>query len=92
MFRMNESSISRKKPKWYLESVSDTGTKWVLPIEPLPFTIGRDKDCNLTLQSKWVSRHQGVVGRVESRPLSLPSLIKPYVRFSRIRLSDVLHR
>ncbi len=31
-------------------------------------------------------------GRVESRPFSLPSLIKPYVRFSRIRLSDVIHR
>ena len=32
------------------------------------------------------------MGRVESRPLGLPSLIKPYVRFSRIRLSDVIHR
>lgn len=61
MFRMNESSITRKKTKWYLESVSDTDTKWVLPIEPLPFTIGRDKDCNLTLQSKWVSRHHAQI-------------------------------
>ena len=56
MFQMNESSIRTKKTKWYLESVSDTGSKWVLPIDPLPFTIGRDEDCNLTLQSKWVSR------------------------------------
>ena len=61
MFRMNESSISIKRTKWYLESVSDTGAKWVLPIEPLPFTIGRDKDCDLTLQSKWVSRHHAQI-------------------------------
>lgn len=61
MFRMSESSISKKKIKWYLESVSDTGTKWVFPIEPLPFTIGRDKDCNLTLQSKWVSRRHAEI-------------------------------
>ncbi|MCK4487488.1 MAG: EAL domain-containing protein [Desulfobacterales bacterium] len=58
---MNQSSISEQKTKWYLESTSDTGTKWIVPIEPLPFTIGRDKDCNLTLQSKWISRRHAQI-------------------------------
>jgi EAL domain-containing protein (putative c-di-GMP-specific phosphodiesterase class I) len=42
--------------KWCLESTSDPKNRWVFPIEPVPFTIGRDKDCNLTLRSKGVSR------------------------------------
>ncbi len=58
---MNQSSISKQKTKWYLESASHTGTKWIVPIETLPFTIGRDKACNLTLQSKWVSRHHAQI-------------------------------
>ena len=63
MFQMNGSSISGEKTKWYLESVSETGGKWVLLIEPLPFTIGRDKNCDLTLHSKWVSRHHAEIHR-----------------------------
>lgn len=30
-------------------------------------------------------------GRGENRPLGLPFLIKPFIRFSRTRLSDVIH-
>ena len=43
--------------KWCLESTSDPKNKWVFPIDSVPFTIGRDQDCNLTLRSKGVSRH-----------------------------------
>jgi len=43
--------------KWFLESASDPTNKWTFPIEPVPFTIGRDKDCHLTLESKGVSRY-----------------------------------
>jgi len=40
-----------------LENISDESGKWMVAIEPLPFTIGRDVGCNLTLESKWVSMH-----------------------------------
>jgi EAL domain-containing protein (putative c-di-GMP-specific phosphodiesterase class I) len=29
----------------------------MIAIEPLPFTVGRDEGCNLTLESRWVSMH-----------------------------------
>ena len=48
----NKKRIAR----WCLESTSDPKNKWVFPIDRLSFTIGRDKDCNLTLGSKGVSR------------------------------------
>ena len=48
----------KKQPiKWCLESTSDLTNKWVFPIDSVPFIIGRDKDCHLTLGSKSVSRH-----------------------------------
>ncbi len=45
-----------KPAKWYLERIPGAGEKWVIPIEPLPFVIGRDIECNLRLDSKWISR------------------------------------
>jgi len=47
--------------KWYLESTSDPNNKWVFPIDPVPFTIGRDKSCHLTLESDGVSRHHAQI-------------------------------
>ena len=46
----------RRPAKWYLERVPGAGEKWMIPIEPLPFVIGRDSDCSLRLDSKWMSR------------------------------------
>jgi len=43
--------------KWCLESATDPTNKWTFPIDSVPFTIGRDKDCDLTLESKGVSRY-----------------------------------
>jgi len=43
--------------KWCLESASDPTNKWTFPIDAVPFTIGRDKGCHLTLESKGVSRY-----------------------------------
>ena len=43
--------------KWRLESTSDPTNKWAFPIDSVPFTIGRDEDCSLTLRSTGVSRH-----------------------------------
>jgi EAL domain-containing protein (putative c-di-GMP-specific phosphodiesterase class I) len=48
----------KKQPiKWCLESTSDLTNRWVFPIDSVPFIIGRDNDCHLTLVSKSVSRH-----------------------------------
>jgi len=48
----------KKQPiKWCLESTSDPENKWAVPIDSVPFSIGRAKDCHLTLGSKGVSRY-----------------------------------
>jgi EAL domain-containing protein (putative c-di-GMP-specific phosphodiesterase class I) len=48
----------KKQPvKWRLESTSDPTNKWAFPIDPVPFNIGRDENCQLTLESKGVSRY-----------------------------------
>lgn len=52
---------SKRKANWYLESVSDAPNKWVVPINASPFTIGRTDDCDLTLRSKWISRHHAQI-------------------------------
>ena len=51
----------KKTVKWYLESTSDAENEWVIPIEPVPFTIGRDKSCNLNLKSRQVSRRHAQI-------------------------------
>jgi EAL domain-containing protein (putative c-di-GMP-specific phosphodiesterase class I) len=52
---MEASGTIETDTKWYLESASSANTKVNIPIEPFPFTIGRGQDCNLVLQSSWVS-------------------------------------
>ena len=51
--------LKNKKPivKWCLESTSDPKNRWVFPVDQVPFTIGRDRDCSLKLRSNGVSRH-----------------------------------
>lgn len=51
----------KKQTRWALEHVSDASEKWMIAIEPFPFTVGRDEDCNLALQSKWISRHHAEI-------------------------------
>jgi len=51
----------KQTAKWYLESTSDPNNKWIFPIDPVPFTIGRDKSCHLTLESNGVSRHHAQI-------------------------------
>ena len=45
------------KAKWRLESTSDPTNKWAFPIDSAPFNIGRDESCELSLESKDVSRY-----------------------------------
>ena len=51
----------RKQSQWRLESAIDNDREWMVPIDPVPFLIGRDKDCNLRLSSKWISRYHSEI-------------------------------
>lgn len=61
--RLQDLSMNPKKQhiRWLLEHVSDASEKWTIAIEQFPFTVGRDEDCSLALQSKWVSRHHAQI-------------------------------
>ncbi|MFZ5563482.1 MAG: EAL domain-containing protein [Thermodesulfobacteriota bacterium] len=48
---------AEERIQWYLEAVADANREWMVAIEPTPFVIGREKDCNLTLTGTWISRH-----------------------------------
>jgi len=51
----------KQKVKWCLQSTSDPDNKWVFPIDSVPFTIGRDKGCHLTIGSEGVSRNHAQI-------------------------------
>jgi len=51
----------KEQTRWLLEHVSDASEKRKIAVEPFPFRVGRDEDCNLSLQSKWVSRHHAEI-------------------------------
>ena len=57
MSRKDDEKIA----KWYIESTSGGGNEWIVPIDPAPFTIGRDKNCNLKLNSRNVSRRHAQI-------------------------------
>jgi EAL domain-containing protein (putative c-di-GMP-specific phosphodiesterase class I) len=46
---------------WYLEAVADENREWMVAIEPFPFIIGRDEDCNLKLTDKRISRRHSEI-------------------------------
>jgi EAL domain-containing protein (putative c-di-GMP-specific phosphodiesterase class I) len=50
-----------KQVKWALEHASDSSEKWVIPIESVPFTIGRAEVCDLILEPKWISKHHAQI-------------------------------
>lgn len=41
---------------WYLEGAATSGNLLIIPIERLPFRIGRDAECELSVNSREVSR------------------------------------
>ncbi len=57
-----DSKKPKDQSKWFLREVDPT-REWMVAIDPVPFVIGRDEDCNLRLQSKWVSRHHAEIRR-----------------------------
>lgn len=42
---------------WFMEGVLRDDKRWIIPLDPLPFSVGRMADCNLVLASKSVSRN-----------------------------------
>jgi len=49
--------------QWYLEAVADANREWMVAVEPVPFIVGRDEDCNLKLTDKRISRHHSEIRR-----------------------------
>jgi EAL domain-containing protein (putative c-di-GMP-specific phosphodiesterase class I) len=47
--------------KWFLEQVSGAAGELRIAIDAVPYTIGRDEECNLRLQSNWVSRRHAEI-------------------------------
>lgn len=47
--------------QWFLEGSLGHGNTWLIPIEKLPFTIGRHEGSSLTLSSKKISRYHAVI-------------------------------
>jgi EAL domain-containing protein (putative c-di-GMP-specific phosphodiesterase class I) len=54
-------NLKQEQTIWLLEHVADASEKWTIAVESFPFTVGRDEDCNLALQSQWVSRHHAQI-------------------------------
>ena len=42
---------------WYLEGIMPDGKSWFIPLDKFPFTVGRNTDCSLCLNSVNISRN-----------------------------------
>jgi EAL domain-containing protein (putative c-di-GMP-specific phosphodiesterase class I) len=62
---MAASQDSETTAQWFLEGSLWRGNTWLMPIEKLPFTIGRHEGSSLTLSSPKISRHHAVIDRVD---------------------------
>ena len=51
------------KMQWYLEAVADANREWMVAVEPVPFIVGRDEECNLKLTDKRISRRHSEIRR-----------------------------
>jgi hypothetical protein len=60
---IESDKYSAEPKKWYLEAVADAKRKWMAPIEPVPFFIGRDETCNLKLTDNQVSRRHSMISK-----------------------------
>ena len=54
---------AEEKMQWYLEAVADANREWMVAVEPVPFIVGRDEDCNLKLTDKRISRRHSEIRR-----------------------------
>lgn len=49
--------------EWYLQGILDDKKKWEVRLDEFPFTLGRDKKCNITLSSAVISRVHTKISR-----------------------------
>jgi EAL domain-containing protein (putative c-di-GMP-specific phosphodiesterase class I) len=60
---IESGKYTKEQKRWYLEAVADAKRKWMAAIEPVPFIIGRDGDCNLKLTDNQVSRRHSMINK-----------------------------
>jgi EAL domain-containing protein (putative c-di-GMP-specific phosphodiesterase class I) len=61
---MASSQGSGTTAQWFLEGSLGHGNTWLMPIEKLPFTIGRHESSSLELSSPKISRHHAVIDEI----------------------------
>jgi pSer/pThr/pTyr-binding forkhead associated (FHA) protein len=61
---MASSQGSGTTVQWFLEGSLGHGHTWLMPIEKLPFTIGRHESSSLELSSPKISRHHAVIDEI----------------------------
>jgi c-di-GMP-binding flagellar brake protein YcgR len=61
----NKKTNNTQQNVWYLERIvcCNNGKKWFTEISHFPFYIGRKENCELCLQSKYVSKYHAVIVR-----------------------------
>ena len=90
---MNAASNNiNEKSNWYLEAVSESDRNWMVDVEPFPFIIGRDEDCDLKLIDKRISRHHSEIRRSGDMLWirDLGSTNGTYVNHVKIRQAELL--
>jgi EAL domain-containing protein (putative c-di-GMP-specific phosphodiesterase class I) len=60
-------------PSWYLEGAS-AGNSVLIAIDHLPFQIGRESSCDLTVVARDMSRHHALLDRFDDTSLQLTDL------------------
>ncbi len=60
---IESGKYTEEQKRWYLEAVADAKRKWMAAIEPVPYIIGRDEDCNLKLTDNQVSRRHSMINK-----------------------------
>jgi EAL domain-containing protein (putative c-di-GMP-specific phosphodiesterase class I) len=89
---IESGKYSEEHRRWYLEAVADAKRKWMVPIEPVPFIIGRDENCNLKLTDNRVSRRHSMISKSANYLwiCDLESTNGTFVNQERIKQSELL--
>jgi len=62
------------RSRWIFEAVPLAGNRLIIPIDQLPMTIGRSKDCDITIDSDRVSREHARIEAADELGLLLVDL------------------
>ena len=61
MKKIPDENRPTEQLQWYLEAAAEGNREWMVAIDHVPFTIGRDEYCSLKLIGKWISRQHSVI-------------------------------